>query len=381
MAATYKRFTRILFLVLNIVAAIIFLLACLAPYLNPVKWWFISLLGLGFAFVIVTLIAFIFFWLVFKPWYILISLIPMMVGWKSLSVFFAFKVNATEKFDYDKPKNVLRIAHWNVARFIEWRRNNNKGSQTRLKMMDQIRQQNADVLCMQEFFTSTDPQYYNNLNYVMKELGYPYFYYSWDNDGYLQWMGQIIFSRYPIVDSGMIRFPPPGMPEALIHADIVFNKDTIRIYTTHLQSVQFKKQDYQKIEEIKGTSDRMVENSKSIFSKLKRGVVYRSRQAEIVKQLISQSPHPFILTGDFNDVPNSYTYFTIKGDDLRDIFLDSGFGVGKTYLYIAPTLRIDYMLSTQDFTIKQFNRVIKNLSDHYMLVTDLVLARRSQGNL
>jgi endonuclease/exonuclease/phosphatase family metal-dependent hydrolase len=241
--------------------------------------------------------------------------------------------------------------------------------------MDQIRQQNADVLCMQEFFTSTDPQYYNNLNYVMKELGYPYFYYSWDNDGYLQWMGQIIFSRYPIVDSGMIRFPPPGMPEALIHADIVHNKDTIRIYTTHLQSVQFKKQDYQKIEEIKGTSDRMVENSKSIFSKLKRGVVYRSRQAEIVKQLISESPHPFILTGDFNDVPNSYTYFTIKGDDLRDIFLENGFGVGRTYLYIAPTLRIDYMLSTKDFTIKQFNRIIKSYSDHYMLVTDLVLAR------
>src|SRR2546423_15108628 len=113
MAATYKRFTRILFLVLNVLTSIVFLLACLAPYLNPVKWWFISILGLGFAFIIVTLIAFILFWLIFKPKYIFISLVPMLIGWKSISIFFAFHI--PDKFDYNKPKNVLRIAHWNVA--------------------------------------------------------------------------------------------------------------------------------------------------------------------------------------------------------------------------------------------------------------------------
>src|SRR6476661_8132360 len=114
MAATYKRFTRILFLSLNIFVAIAFLLACLAPYLDPKKWWIVSLVGLGFAFIIVSMIAFLFFWLVFKPRYMLISLIPMLIGWKSIAVFFAFHM--PQKFDYDKPKNVLRIVHWNVAR-------------------------------------------------------------------------------------------------------------------------------------------------------------------------------------------------------------------------------------------------------------------------
>src|SRR5689334_13759094 len=123
MAATYKRFTRILFVVFNVLTAIAFILACLAPCLNPVKWWFISLTGLGFAFIIVTLIAFMFFWLLFKPSYILISLIPMLIGWKSITVFFAFHIPS--KFDYEKQKGDLRIVHWNVARFVEWRRNNN----------------------------------------------------------------------------------------------------------------------------------------------------------------------------------------------------------------------------------------------------------------
>jgi endonuclease/exonuclease/phosphatase family metal-dependent hydrolase len=372
--ATYKRFTKIVFLILNLVTVVLYLLSCLAPYVDPARWWMISFLGLGFVFILVTLIAFIFFWLVFKPKYILLSLIAILFGWKSIVVSFGFHL--PRKFDYTKEKGSLRIVHWNVARFTEWSRNNNKGSQTRLKMMDLIKEQNADVLCLQEFFTSTDSIYYNNLSYITKELGYPHYYFSWDPDGDKQWVGQVIFSRYPILDSGLIRFPKPSMPEALLHVDLAWNNDTIRLYTTHLQSVQFKKQDYENIEKIRNTDDGMVEKSKSIFSKLKRGLVYRSRQADIVKQTIDRSPYPFILTGDFNDVPNSYSYFKIRDDDLQDAFLLTGMGVGRTYSFIAPTLRIDYFFTNKDFSVRQFNRVIKNYSDHYMLVADVQLGKR-----
>lgn len=371
--AGYRRFTKIFFLFLNSIVAVLFLLVCVAPYLNPKKWWPISLMGLGFAFIIITLIAFIFFWLVFKPKWMLISIVCLAIGYKSISVFFAFHI--PDKFDYNKPKNVLRIAHWNVARFVEWKRNNNKGSQTRLKMMDQIKEQNADVLCFQEFFTSTDPQYYNNLEYITKELGYPYYYFSHDDDGYLQWYGQVIFSKYPLINPGLIRYPKPSLPEALLHADVVFNNDTIRLYTTHLQSVQFQKKDYETIDGIKKTDEQAVKNSRSVFSKLKRGVINRCGQADIVKEEISKSPYPFILTGDFNDVPNSYTYYTIKDKDLQDAFLMTGLGIGRTFSYIAPTLRIDYILTTKNFAIKQFNRIIKHSSDHYMLVTDVQLRK------
>jgi hypothetical protein len=43
---------------------------------------------------------------------------------------------------------------WNVARFLEWKRNNNEKSQTRLKMLDQIQKQDPDILCLEEFFHS-----------------------------------------------------------------------------------------------------------------------------------------------------------------------------------------------------------------------------------
>jgi len=356
-----------------VLAAIVFLLACLAPYLDPEKWWLISLMGLGFAIVFFILLLFVFLWLIFKPKLVFISLIPILIGWKSLSVFFALHV--PDGFNYQKPKETLRVVHWNVARFTEWKRNNNKGSQTRLKMMDQLKEQNADVLCLIEFFQSTDSTYYNNLNYIMNQLGYPYYYYSWDDDGHKQWVGNIILSKYPIIDSGIIRYPRPTMPESLIYADIAFNKDTVRVYTTHLQSMQFKPQDYETIEKIKKGPDEGVGGSRTIFSKLKRGVVYRARQADIVKEVIAESPYPHILTGDMNDVPNSYTYFTIKGANLQDAFLKGGFGVGRTYSAISPTLRIDYIFTTKDFEVTQFNRAVKKTSDHYMLVADLKLKK------
>jgi endonuclease/exonuclease/phosphatase family metal-dependent hydrolase len=373
MAVTLRSFTKRLFVFFNILAAIFFLLSCLAPYLNPQRWWMISLLGLGFGILFLVLLLFLLFWLIAKPRFVLISLIALALGWKSISVFFAF--HNPDSFNYQKQTGVLRVVQWNVARFVEWSRNNNKGSQTRLKMMDQLKEQNADVLCMQEFFHSTDSIYYPNLDYIRNNLNYPYYYFSWDEDGDKQWVGQIIFSRYPIIDTGKIRYRKPAMPESLLHADIVFNGDTVRLYTTHLQSLRFKQKDFERLDKIKKAEDSLIDNSKNIFIKLKRGFQNRSLQAAKVREIVDQSPYPYLFTADFNDVPNSYAYFTIRGSNLQDAFLKKGFGIGRTFVGISPTLRIDYIFASPAWDILQFNRIAKTLSDHYMLVADVRLKK------
>jgi endonuclease/exonuclease/phosphatase family metal-dependent hydrolase len=71
-------------------------------------------------------------------------------------------------------------------------------------------------------------------------------------------------------------------------------------------------------------------------------------------------------------VPNSYTYFTISRK-LQDAFLKRGFGIGRTFSGLSPTLRIDHILATKEFEVLQFNRLVKPLSDHYMIVADLRL--------
>jgi endonuclease/exonuclease/phosphatase family metal-dependent hydrolase len=371
MPGPYKLFVTHFFLFLNSLVAFLFLLVCLIPYVDAADWWVLSLLGLGFALLFLLLVLFIFFWAIVAPRYILLSLVILAIGYKSIAVFFA--ANPPNTFNYQKPNATIRVVSWNVARFLEQSRNNNLKSQKRLKMLDLIRQQNADVLCFQEFYHSTDSALYNNIDAV-KALGYPYFYYSWDLDGHKQWFGQAIFSRYPIIDSSVVHYPAPSQQETLIHADILFGGDTLRFFTTHLQSVKFKQQDYENIEEIKNREDSLLQNSRTVFQKLRQGIVLRAQQADIVKRLLSVSPYPFVITGDFNDVPNSYTYFKIS-DNLQDAFLKKGFGIGRTFSSLSPTLRIDHILATPHFDVQQFNRQVKSLSDHYMIVADLKLRK------
>jgi len=311
-------------------------------------------------------------WLFIRRKFALISAIALLFSYRSIIVFFAF--HPGQKFDYKKQPGTIRIASWNVARFIEMKRNNNKGSQIRLKMMDLIAQQDADVFCMQEFFHSNDSAWYPNIDYIQSHFNYPYYYYSHDNDGDKHYIGSIIFSRYPIIDSGMVRYPRPSLPEALMHTDIKVNDDTIRVYTTHLQSLKFQKSDYDKIEKIKDAGGPVVSDSKTILSKLRTGMTYRKIQSDIVRKVLGDSPYPFVFCADLNDVPNSYTYFTIRSG-LQDAFLKKGFGMGRTFTALSPTLRIDYIFTDKNFSIEQFNRIVKNYSDHYLIMADVKLKK------
>jgi len=319
------------------------------PFLDPQKWWFISFLGLAFPFLLVLVIAFLAGWIIMlKPKLTLISGIALIASIQSVSVFFAF--HRPGAFNYKKDPHSIRVMTWNVARFVELRVNNNSGSQTRLKMFDLIKKQDADILCMQEFHTSTLPEFYDNITPI-KQLGYPYFYFSFDTDGDNLFYSSIIFSRYPIVDSGFIRYPRPTLPDVLLHADIKVNNDTIRVYTTHLQSLQFNKKDYDRLNKIAGIEDSLLSNSRNIIAKMKRGYSNRSIQSRMVSDVLEDSPFPHLLCADLNDVPNSYTYNTVKGD-MQDAFLKKGFGIGRTFSGISPTLRIDYILADKNFRKK-----------------------------
>ena len=371
MVTRFRTFLLRFFIVLNFILVAAFLLACVAPYLNPVSWWFISWLGFTFPVLLILMVISILFWLFWKPRYSLLLLLALLAGWKNISVFYAFHFSTD--FNYEKPAGVLRVVTWNVARFIEIKKNNNAGSQIRSKMMEQLLDQDADILCLQEFHSSALNDYYDNISYIRKKLRYPFFYFSYDEDGSKQYYSSIIFSRLPIVDSGLVYYPSPSFHEPLMHADIKFNDDTVRVFTTHLQSVQFKKRDYQRINEIKNYEDSLVSNSKTIFSKLRKGIEKRSIQANVIKDELRQSRYPVIFCGDFNDVPNSYTYFTIRGN-MQDAFLAKGSGMGRSFTSISPTLRIDYILASKDLSVLQFDRIKKKYSDHYMLVTDLKLS-------
>jgi endonuclease/exonuclease/phosphatase family metal-dependent hydrolase len=108
--------------------------------------------------------------------------------------------------------------------------------------------------------------------------------------------------------------------------------------------------------------------------KMKNAFMIRAVQASNIQAQLAKSPYPTSITGDFNDVPSSYTYKTIKGN-LQDAFLKKGFGIGLTFMGLSPTLRIDYILADNRWEVKGWESVDENLSDHHMVFSDLLLKK------
>jgi endonuclease/exonuclease/phosphatase family metal-dependent hydrolase len=93
-------------------------------------------------------------------------------------------------------------------------------------------------------------------------------------------------------------------------------------------------------------------------------------QSHFFRKVINESPYPVIVSGDFNSLPTSYVYHTIKGS-LQDAFIKKGVGFGQSYIALSPTLRIDYILVDPKFKVVQFTSPLLNASDHFPLIADI----------
>jgi len=377
MAITLRKITKKIFIAGNLTLSAANLIAILVPVLDPATYWWSGLMGLGFPAIALLQTLFVLFWFLFRSKWIFLPLALLVASIQQLGVLFAMP--SSQEWKEEKEPQTLRVLSWNVSRWDEYNKHLNRNSSFREIMMDYVEVQNADVLCFQEFFESSIIDYYKpNIVEFTKRMGYPYFYFAIETSIFngKYHLGNIIFSRYPIIDSSKVSFKSNARGENVMACDIIKGSDTIRVVNTHLQSVLFSEDDYKGIEGVKKNEGNVLNTSKNIVSKLKRAYESRSIQAKKVATLIQKSPYPVITCGDFNDVPNSYTYFTIRGTQ-QDCFLEQGMGLGRTFRMISPTLRIDFILASKDFEVQQFYRPKPIYSDHYPQMTDLVLQPKS----
>lgn len=373
MTSSLRTFSKRIFLFSNIVTVILFLLSCSNMFLGPGKWWFIALLGLIFPLLLILVFAFLIFWIFMRSKWALLSVLSLLLAWPNITALVG--TTMVSKTDVAKPEGSIRILSWNVQQFGLFT-GEKKDTAHRQKVLDYIQSQNADILCLQEFYEGLSKAYKKNSGFdYMKKLGYSYFTYAQDyyQGGGLYSMGLVIFSKYPITDSLRLRYRENlgfKLGESLLSADINIHGKKIRVFTTHLQSNQFDYKDYDVLHKISKVDDSVYSASRSVVKKLRSAYRNREDQADMVRTQLDNSPLPEIIAGDFNDVPNSYAYFRIRGD-RQDAFAKKGWGVGRTFSHISPTLRIDYIMADKQFKILRYERKILDCSDHYPVVADL----------
>lgn len=280
-----------------------------------------------------------------------------------------FSFHLPHDFISVRQPNTLRIVQWNV---MGWDQNSEKfniengGHALRPEMMSTVQDQDADVLCFDEFYESKDTSFAKSNIATIDAMGFHYHFFSptksYKNDST---SGVIIFSKYPMIGYGEFDLDRSRRGDHLAYMDIKVKDNIFRIFATHLIAINFSQWD----EDQQGPDPG---GYKRIVSNLIRGYQYRYYQAVLVQQKIAESPYPAILCGDFNDIPNSSTYFKMKGN-LQDPFLVKGFWTGRTtrrsFLLISP--RIDYILADKKFKVKQFETLHIPYSDHYPVVADL----------
>ena len=342
-----------LFRWLNVFTIIGTFLAYLSPFVNPSKIWFFTFFGTGYSWLLLLNVLFIVFWIVLKRWYFLLSLATILVGWNFLTTYIGFNLNSQTAHS-----SAIKVMSYNIEGLEKIV--NKKQPETKQQLRDNFFQWmntdiEPDILCTQEtgwqeLVPRNTPLVYNTRN-----------------------QGVAIFSKFPFVQKGEINFPDT-YGNACVWADVRLPDNTIiRVYSTHLRS-----------NHITGDTGELIENAdlqeketwlgiKNILAKYKYAAEYRVEQAQLIIDDIKQCPYPVLLCGDFNETPLSYIYqlFTKR---LNDTFEEGALGIGTTFSGIIPGLKLDYILSDQQFqTIHHKIHKNKTFSDHYPIISTLQL--------
>ena len=182
----------------------------------------------------------------------------------------------------------IKIMSYNVRLFDLYNWNDNIKS--RNKIFNLIKNQNADILCFQEFYYD-ETNRFNTLDTLIQfqkaKNTHTAYTYTARNKYHF---GIATFAKYPIIKRGRITFQSTN--NICIYTDIKISSDTFRIYNCHLESIHFQPENYNFIDSIgyKNEEERL-EGIKDILSRLKSAYAKRAGQVDIIADHIKNSPY------------------------------------------------------------------------------------------
>lgn len=352
-----------------LILAVCLLLGCLAGNIDPRESKYIPFFGLAYPYFLILNVFMVIWWILRRRWSLmLLTVVIIAVGWNVL--FHTFRFSGEEGLGPKKDTSAMRMMTYNVHNFAPFGGKEDPDI-VRAKILQVIREENPDVIAIQEYFTrfSGALDMTDSLKAILHTKHY-YFEPSFKID--YQATGLAIFSKYPIKKGGLITFPGTNAGNAAVFVDLLVNNKPMRIYNVHLQSISFDPQDYEYLDKVRKEMDPDIRPSKRILSMLRHAFVKRSEQVDILKSHMKTCSSPYLIAGDFNDTPASYAVTQLT-KDLNRSFEKQGSGFGKTYNGKFPNFQIDFIAATKNIEILNHHVINAKLSDHFAVRSDLQL--------
>jgi len=358
--------TKVLMFI-NALFALLLLLSYLSPLIKPTSFWPMVFMGMAYPIFLWINVIFILFWLVFSWRLSLMSVLVIILGYSHLFNYISFG-NPNKAIDPEL--DYLKVLSYNVRNFDFFSSPSvsKPNFENRNNIFDFLQKEDFDIICFQEYFQDNSGRFKttDSLTKLLRAKNI-HFEYSKSRNRRL-FFGVATYSAYPILHKGRIDYPTQA-GNIGIFTDILFNKDTIRIYNLHLESIGLSKEDLLLFDNaIK--SDHNIEDIdfsvgiKRITRRIRNAAINRTVQAKLISEHIANCPYPIILAGDFNDTPFSYAYRQVS-KNLNDAFKSGRRIGGNTHIWKYPSFRIDFLLYSDHFYGLNFKTGKQKYSDHY----------------
>ena len=341
--AVYK-YAAAMFLTLQVVVSVFTLVGLFGGNVTPVGNTARAMCVYILPILIAANIVLILYWIIRRKWlFLAIPVLTVACCIPYIGTYYQFSLENPQK----NTQNGLKIASYNVAMF----KRETSGFMAQ-DILAEMRRQKVDILCMQEYNEVSGDQK-NSESY--KEY-FPYMQVGRSD--------MVIYSRYPITGSKTILFEETN--NSAMWADINVKGKEYRVFNVHLETTGINRT-LRKAGQMMA-QNRDVDNNRllnAIMGNYTMGMMFRSGQAITIANEKRESDKPTILCGDFNDVPYSFVYNTVKGD-MVDGFKECGAGWMYTYRGMKKQpVRIDYIFHDESIKGIAYYRTDLTYSDHF----------------
>jgi endonuclease/exonuclease/phosphatase family metal-dependent hydrolase len=324
----------------NLAAAVLLAISFILPFIPPKQFPILSLLSLAVSPLILVNILFVIYWLVQLKKRLLLSVLVLLFAHFHFDSFFVF----SDKNENETYNNSLRVLSYNVRLFNAYEKNPKDNANHFISRL--IREYQPDVIFVQEYFHENEIDF--------SDYPFNFIHYN-DPKGKF---GHALFSKFPMANTGAFDFKESNNNS--LYADLIMKDDTLRIYNVHLQSLGIEP----------SVSSLQNGDKERLRNRLVQTFMKQQHQSELIHQHKEKSPYPVLICGDFNNTSFSYVYRRMKAE-MKDAFVERGAGIGTTYRFDFYPMRLDYILTSNDFEILEFMTHKSSFSDHLPISASL----------